>query len=105
MIAVFYTDDLSLDWLLVAALIVVLLVVMRLARIWYTPAYLLVGVVLWLAVFESGVHATIAGVVLGILAPARPLVSGSTLDDMVTRWFEGDSLSAPAVAAGLLRGA
>ncbi len=96
-IAVFYTDDLSLDWLLAAVLIVVLLVVMRLARIWFTPAYLLVGVVLWLAVFESGIHATIAGVVLGILAPARPLVSEGTLDDRVTRWFEGDSLSAPAV--------
>ena len=96
-IAVFYTDDLSLGWLLVAVLTVVLLAVMRLTRIWYTPAYLLVGVVLWLAVFKSGVHATIAGVVLGILAPARPLVSESTFDDMVVRWFDGDSLSPPEV--------
>ena len=92
-IAVFYTDDLSLDWLLVAFLIVALLAFMRLTRIWYTPAYLLVGVVLWLAVFESGVHATIAGVILGILAPARPLVNESTFDGMVVRWFEGGSLS------------
>ena len=94
-IAVFYTDDLSWDWLLVAALIVVLVMLMRLARIWYVPAYLVVGVVLWLAVFESGVHATIAGVILGILAPARPLVSESTFDDMVVGWFEGDSVSPP----------
>ncbi len=95
-IAVFYTDDLSLDWLLVAFLVVALLVFMRLTRIWYTPAYLLVGVVLWLAVFESGVHATIAGVILGIIAPARPLVNESTFDGMVVRWFEGGSLSPPA---------
>ncbi len=94
-IAIFYTDDLSLGWLLAAVGIVLLLVLMRLARIWYTPAYLLVGVVLWLAVFESGVHATIAGVVLGILAPARPLLSGSTLDDRVSRWFSGDEVSPP----------
>ena len=95
-IAVFYTDDLSLDWLLAAVLIVIVLALMRVARIWFTPAYLIVGVVLWLAVFESGVHATIAGVVLGILTPARPLVSENTLDDMVTRWFEGDPVSPPA---------
>ena len=95
-IAVFYTDDLSMDWLLVAFLVVALLAFMRLARVWYTPAYLLVGAVLWLAVFESGVHATIAGVILGILAPARPLVNESTFDGMVVRWFDGDSLSPPA---------
>ena len=96
-IAVFYTDDLSMDWLLAAVLIVVLVALMRLARIWYVPAYLMVGVVLWLAVFESGVHATIAGVILGIITPARPLVSGSTVDDMASGWFEGDSVSPPVV--------
>ena len=94
-IALFYTDDLSSGWLLIAAGIVALLVLMRLVRIWYTPAYLIVGVVLWLAVFESGVHATIAGVVLGILTPARPLVSESTFDDMVAGWFSGDAVSPP----------
>ena len=96
-IAVFYTDDLSMDWLLAAVLIVVLVALMRLARIWYVPAYLMVGVVLWLAVFESGVHATIAGVILGIITPARPLVSESTFDDMASGWFEGDSVSPPVV--------
>ena len=94
-IALFYTDDLSTGWLLVAAGVVVLLVLMRLVRIWYTPAYLIVGVVLWLAVFESGVHATIAGVVLGIITPARPLVSESTFDDMVAGWFSGEAVSPP----------
>ena len=94
-IALFYTDDLSLGWLLIAAGSVLLLALMRLGQIWYTPAYLIVGVVLWLAVFESGVHATIAGVVLGIMAPARPLVSEGRFDDMVVRWFPGDEVSAP----------
>ena len=94
-IALFYTDDLSLGWLLIAAGSVLLLALMRLGRIWYTPAYLIVGVVLWLAVFESGVHATIAGVVLGIMAPARPLVSEGRFDDVVVRWFPGDEVSAP----------
>ncbi len=95
-IAVFYTDDLSLEWLLVAVLLVVLVALMRLARIWYVPAYLMVGVVVWLAVFESGVHATIAGVILGIITPARPLVGANTLDSTVSGWIGGDSVSPPA---------
>lgn len=37
------------------------------------PAYVVAGTAFWLAVFESGIHATIAGVVLGLLVPARPL--------------------------------
>ena len=37
------------------------------------PAYVAVGAFVWLAVFESGVHATIAGVVLGLITPAKPL--------------------------------
>ena len=94
-IALFYTDDLSKGWLLVAVGVVLLLALMRLARIWYTPAYLVVGAALWLAVFESGVHATIAGVVLGILTPARPLVSETTFDDMVVGWFSGEKVSPP----------
>ena len=74
-IAVFYTDGLSSGWLLVAACLVFLLLAMRVTRIWYAPAYLVVGLALWLAIFESGVHATFAGVILGVFTPARPLVS------------------------------
>ena len=96
-IALFYTDKLSTGWLLIAAGLVVLLLLMRAARMWYMPAYVVVGVALWLAVFKSGVHATIAGVVLGILTPARPLVRENTFDDMVVGWFAGDEVS-PSVA-------
>ena len=74
-IAIFYTDDLSLAWLAAAAGIVALLVLMRLGRVWYTPVYLAVGIVFWFALFRSGVHATIAGVIMGLFAPARPLLS------------------------------
>ena len=72
-IAIFYTSDLSIGWSLTAVGLVALVLLMKLARIWYIPLYVLVGVVLWLAVFESGIHATIAGVVLGLICPAHPL--------------------------------
>ena len=39
----------------------------------YAPVLAIMGFALWLAVYESGVHATIAGVVMGLLTPARPI--------------------------------
>ncbi len=72
-IAIFYTNDLSPGWLLASIITILVVVAMRFMKIWYVPAYVAVGMFLWLAVFESGIHATIAGVVLGLLCPAVPL--------------------------------
>ena len=83
-IAVFYTDDLALGWLAAAVGMLALVVLMRWLRIWYIPAYIIVGAALWLATFESGVHATVAGVALGLLAPARPLVTRQQADRLTT---------------------
>ena len=95
-IALFYTDDLSSGWLLIALATVLLIVMMRLVRIWYAPAYVVVGVFLWLAVFESGVHATIAGVILGILTPAKPLVIDSRIDPPLLDRITAGALSVSA---------
>ncbi len=68
-IALFYTDTVSLAWLAgsVAGLaLVVLLRRLGVSAIW---PYVVVGVAVWIATLESGVHATIAGVALGLLTP------------------------------------
>ena len=96
-IAVFYTDDLSSGWLLAAAGTVVVLAIMRITRVWYTPAYLVPGLFLWLAVFESGVHATIAGVILGVFTPASPLMGDSNARDQLAEVMPPGSVTAPAV--------
>ena len=72
-IALFYTESLSLGWLAAAGVIIVLIMGLKQLRVWYIPLYVLLGLALWLAMFESGVHATIAGVILGLITPARPL--------------------------------
>lgn len=72
-IAIVYTADLEPGFLVVAAAIAAAVAVMRRVRVVTTPLYVLGGLALWLAVYESGVHPTIAGVVMGLLAPARPL--------------------------------
>jgi NhaA family Na+:H+ antiporter len=69
-IGLFYTDSISLWWLLGAAGCTVVVVVLRRLGVRYIVPYVGLAGLLWLAVYESGVHATIAGVVLGFLTPA-----------------------------------
>ena len=71
-IAVFYTATLNTTALAVAGLLIVGVLALRFLGVWWMPIYVFSGVALWLAVFESGVHATLAGVVCGLLAPAKP---------------------------------
>ncbi|SFP21619.1 Na+/H+ antiporter NhaA [Qipengyuania nanhaisediminis] len=70
-IALFYTANLKVMWLLAAAVVVGIMMVMNRARISaYTP-FILMAVVLWFLVLNSGVHATIAGVVAALTIPMR----------------------------------
>ena len=72
-IAIFYTESINVPWATTAVILLVLIFAMQRARIWYTPLYAVIGVVVWYAVLESGIHATVAGVALGLLTPATPL--------------------------------
>jgi NhaA family Na+:H+ antiporter len=96
-IAVFYTESIRFGWLALAVGLLVVIVLLRRFRVWYIPVYALLGLGVWFATHESGVHATIAGVVLGLLTPATPLlghrafevvqdiVSGETADPAMAR--------------------
>ncbi len=68
-IAVFYTAKLSLTSLLVAGIALLVLISMNYLGVVRRAAYLLVGVVLWVSVLKSGVHATLAGVALAFTIP------------------------------------
>ena len=70
-IALFYTDDLSARALVLAGIALVTLVVMNLAGVTNAGAYVLVGIALWVCVLKSGVHATLAGVAVGLAVPLR----------------------------------
>lgn len=70
-IALFYTSDLSLLSLGVAAAAIAVLAVLNLSGVRRTGIYILVGVILWTAVLKSGVHATLAGVIVGFFIPLR----------------------------------
>jgi Na+:H+ antiporter, NhaA family len=68
--AVFYTDSVRPAALAAAGGFFVVLVVLRWARVWQLAPYLLVGLGLWAAVYASGVHPTLAGVLVGLVVPA-----------------------------------
>jgi len=68
-IALFYTSDLSLISIVIALGSIVVLMVMNYLKVIKKAAYILVGIVLWISVLKSGVHATIAGVVLAFCIP------------------------------------
>jgi NhaA family Na+:H+ antiporter len=70
-IAIFYGQPVQTYWLGAAGVIVALLVVLNLYGVRKPAIYGLVGVALWYVVLRSGVHATIAGVILGLSIPAR----------------------------------
>ncbi len=79
-IAVFYTDSVSwvaLGW---AAAVLAGVLVVRRAGVQAIWLYVLLGILLWVAVYKSGIHATIAGVVLASLAPVEGDVGDSVLD-------------------------
>ncbi|HSG91248.1 MAG TPA: Na+/H+ antiporter NhaA [Pseudomonadales bacterium] len=70
-IAVFYTADLSLTSLVLAAGAIVVLAVMNLRGVTRPACYVVVGAFLWVCVLKSGVHATLAGVALALAIPLR----------------------------------
>lgn len=71
-IALFYTQTLDISALLSAAGTVGLLVALNLVGVRRSLPYLLVGAFLWLFLLKSGIHATLAGVILAFTIPAKP---------------------------------
>ncbi|MFT4257204.1 MAG: Na+/H+ antiporter NhaA [Pseudoxanthomonas sp.] len=74
-IAVFYSHDLSPAWLLAVGACIVAMALCNRLRVANLAVCLLLGAVLWYCVLQSGVHATLAGVVTGLMIPLQPDVA------------------------------
>ncbi len=70
-IALFYTDDLSMLSMIIAGVVLTLLFIMNRMNVTRLSVYVVLGLILWVAVLKSGVHATLAGVALGLMIPIR----------------------------------
>jgi NhaA family Na+:H+ antiporter len=78
-IALFYSGDLSLSALLIGAGALTLAVLMNRFGVTRVSYYILLGIVLWVAVLKSGVHATLAGVLIAFCVPMRDQRGNSPL--------------------------
>jgi NhaA family Na+:H+ antiporter len=76
-IAVFYTDQINMMALAFAGVAFALLILSNIAGIRRSLPYIVFGVLLWLGMLESGIHATLAGVLTALTVPANSLCKGS----------------------------
>lgn len=81
-IAVAYTDHLSLGWLALAVAGLAGVAAMRALGVRRVLAYVPPGLFVWVATFESGIHATLAGVALALLTPAVPVRGRDVLGEL-----------------------
>ncbi len=86
-IALAYSTNISLLALAIAGVGLVLIVVLLRLGVRSLPIYLTLAAAIWVACVKSGVHPTVAGVVLGLLTPARPLLRRRVLFDVVNDLF------------------
>jgi Na+:H+ antiporter, NhaA family len=84
-IAIAYTADLSLAWLAAAVGGLLGVVAMKALGVRRVVAYIPIGVAVWVAMLESGIHATLAGVALALLTPAHPLDGRKVLEELEAR--------------------
>ena len=81
-IALFYSEDISLQLVIFGAAAFAIAVAMNRAGVTRTSTYILLGIVLWVALLKSGVHATLAGVLIALCIPMRDESGGSPLREL-----------------------
>ena len=79
-IATVYSTGVTFGWLTASVVGVLLAVLIRRGGVQSIPVYVVIGAVVWLGLYEGGVHPTIAGVVMGLLAPTTPRTQTDLVD-------------------------
>lgn len=88
-IALFYTENLSVNALVLASIGFSIAVALNRFKVWSTVPYVLVGIFMWVCVLKSGVHATLAGVLLAICIPMtknKDTCPARELEDALHPW-------------------
>jgi len=79
-IAIFFSVGVAFSWLFAAILLILIVVFVKYINIQFTIVYVILGIILWFCLYKSGIHPTIAGVILGLLAPITPFISKEYID-------------------------
>lgn len=93
-IAIFYTSDFAINWFLMSIGLLVVLILFNKLDIRSLFPYMAVGVLLWLSVHNTGIHATIAAVALAFTIPVRAKIESnpfvSAINDTITHFMSKD---------------
>lgn len=87
-IALVYTSDIAWSALGMAGIILLLLTALNVLRVRRLTPYLVLGLLLWFFVHESGVHATIAGVLLAFVIPTRTRINAAEFSVKARHWLD-----------------
>jgi NhaA family Na+:H+ antiporter len=92
-VAFVYSSGIKFSWLAIGLLVVLAVVSLRKLNVTSVFAYLFLGILLWFALYKTGVHPTLAGVVLGLLTPNIPKqtkegFAGDSDSYSVIEWLE-----------------
>jgi Na+:H+ antiporter, NhaA family len=82
-IALFYSKGIDARYVLAGGVALGAVLALRAAGVQRIGIYVIVGVVFWYVVKRSGIHATIAGVILGLVTPTKPFLSADLVDENV----------------------
>lgn len=85
-LAVCYGQTPKLSWCAASLAVVVVLALLHNARVYSLKPYIAVGIVLWVCMYKSGIHATLAGVILAFFLPSQTDVRLSALHDWLDVW-------------------
>ena len=96
-IALFYTASVQLGWLAAGVAILAAMVLLDRARVRYLPVYVVLGGAVWFTFYESGVHATLAGVALGLLAPSQAFLGAVDADRIADELSADQAVTAAEV--------
>ena len=86
-IALFYGQSPDIAWCAASAIVIFVLLALNHAKVYSAKPYLVVGLILWFCMYNSGIHATLAGVILAFTLPGRSDISLSSLGD----WLHQES--------------
>ena len=101
-IAVVYSSGVAFGWLVAAVAGVVAIVAVRWLGVFATWVYVLIGAAVWFGLHEAGIHPTLAGVAMGLLAPSVPRLAPELID--VDELVDVSDVDAARTTSELARG-
>jgi Na+:H+ antiporter, NhaA family len=85
-IALVYSDGILVNWLVSGAAVIAFIYLLKRFEVKSTATYIFFGVILWFTLYKTGVHPTLAGVILGLMTPNASKVAG--VAESVIEWLE-----------------